>query len=155
MKDLTNENVLQALKSQDIEAYIQKETDQVYTILKIESADYPLFIRILESGPILQFITFIPCTVDKKNISELSRTLHFINKEMDLPGFGIDENAKVVFYRMTLPSFDKKFNPKEIEKLIKTIKLVCESFPPLIINVAQGTISYKAVVEMAKKGQIS
>ncbi|MEC7840489.1 MAG: YbjN domain-containing protein [Chlamydiota bacterium] len=150
MLNIDYNSLLKHINSNGYVAELQKETDQIAVILNIDNVQYPLFIRILSEGPVLQLLVFLPCSVIKKTINDLSRLLHLLNKEMDIPGFGMDETAGVVFYRITIPSLNKKIDKMLLDTYLNSMQVICKSFTPVIINVLQGTMTLEAVMQKAK-----
>jgi hypothetical protein len=128
----------------------QKETQQLYMIYKIENNEFPLFMRIFGEGAILQLIAFIPCEVKPTAKGDVARLLHRLNKELDLPGFGTDEQAGLIFYRLMVPSIDQKVNETHLHRFIASIKDILTNFAPLIAYVASGTSSYDDVQKKIK-----
>lgn len=150
---LTLEKILEFLKTRGHQAHLQKETKQVALILNVDGVEFPAFLRILSDGPLLQLIVFLPCNLSEKTVPELSRLLHLLNKEMDIPGFGIDEDAGVVFYRVVLPALSRKVDPTLFETYINSLKIICKSFTPVIQSVAQGTMTFDAIRKKARETQ--
>lgn len=126
---------------------IQTETQQVYTILKISQKEYPLFLRILDEGHLLQLLVFIPCPIDKKDLCDLARLLHLLNKELDLPGFGLDEMAGAIFYRLMLPTHKKEIDQGLLFAFLKTIEYVCKTFANPIEAVASGQMTLDEILK--------
>ena len=73
-------------------------------------------------------LVFIPIQLKPDAIHDVSRLLHMLNKEMDLPGFGMDENAGVVFYRLMIPAMNKKIDGDLLLAYLKTANNICELF---------------------------
>lgn len=151
MLDLTNDRLLDFLKNEGYNAEIQKETDQIGVLLNVEGSEYVLFLRILPSGPVLQIILFIPCNLKTETLSDTARLLHLLNKELDAPGFGMDETSAVVFYRITIPAVTKKVDRELLKTYLNSIKLICNTFSPVIINVVRGTMSFDAILAKAQE----
>lgn len=151
MITLNVDSLLTYLQKKNYNAQFQKETGQIAVILDIEGTEYPLFLRILSEGPVLQLLTFLPTPIKEKTLPDLARLLHLLNKEMDIPGFGMDETAGVVFYRVTIPALDKKVKETLLETYLNSIQVICRSFTPVIFNVNNGTMSFDAVLTKAKE----
>ncbi len=141
------------LQEKGVEVSLQKETNQLCILLKIEEVEFPLFIRIFDGGELLQLLAFIPCNISNATASDTARLLHLLNKEVDLPGFGMDEAASVVFYRSMLPTKDKQIDPSLMDAYINATELVCKTFAPVITAVAQGAITFAEVLKKAKENQ--
>lgn len=138
MVQLTKEAILAFMKKHNYTADIQNETGQVFTIFKMKNRECPVFLRIFEESQLLQILAFVPCPLEPKLVPDMARLLHLLNKEVDLPGFGMDELSGVVFYRLMIPAFNKKVDDDVLEGYLKTVKNVCELFLPAIETVAFG-----------------
>ncbi len=142
-------NLLQTLQSLKLDAKVQPETKQIYIIFEHEGSQFPLFIRELHDGELIQFLSFIPCSVDKTHIQDLSRLLHMLNKELDMPGFCLDEGSSTVFYRLMMPTLKKEFQPDVLEAIINTSQMVCKSFATVIEALATGAMSLDEILKKA------
>ncbi|MBS0635258.1 MAG: YbjN domain-containing protein [Verrucomicrobia bacterium] len=148
-------NLLEALKTLKLDAKVQPETNQIYVIFEHEKAQFPLFIRELHDGELVQLLTFIPCNVDKNHAADLARLLHMLNKELDMPGFCLDETSSTVFYRLMMPTLKKEFQPHILEALINTSQMVCKSFAAVIEALAVGAMSLDEILKKAQQLQQS
>lgn len=70
-----------------------------------------------------------------------------MNKELDLPGFGVDEKTGVIFYRFMLPTSEREFNENILDALIESTRNITESFAPAIAAVAGGVATFDEVVK--------
>lgn len=129
---------------------IQKETQQIYMIYKIEKREFPLFIRVFPGGDLLQLISFIPCNLKAGSHGDLARLLHMLNKELDIPGFGMDENANLIFYRVMIPAVDKQVNEDHLKRYVNSIEQILINFGSLIAMVAFGATSFDDVRKQIK-----
>jgi hypothetical protein len=150
MINLTTEAIINLLKKHDYDASIQEETQQVYTILKVEK-EYPLFIRVFDEGHLLQLLVFIPTDFKKEAICDMARLLHLLNKELDVPGFGMDEKAAIVFYRVMLPTPKKKIDSELLLAYLKTIEHVCQMFATPIEAVGFGQATLDEILQKAEE----
>jgi len=141
MKDLTTEEVLKRFKHKDLTPQIQSETNQVYAFLKINDQEFPLFARIYEGKNLLQLISFFPKQILTKRISDTARLLHHFNKELDLPGFGMDERSKVVFFRCMIPTFQGKLDPEIFNSFYNSLFHACKQFAEVIDAISSGELS--------------
>lgn len=145
-------NTLQKfLTDKNYDAKLQEETNQIYVILKVSGREFPLFLRIFESSDLLQLLAFMPCQIKHGTHADLARLLHLINKELDIPGFGMDESAGVTFYRCMLPIPGKQIDERLLETYIKSIELICESISPPIIAVAGGLATFSEILQKARE----
>lgn len=129
----------------------QPETEQLFILFKVEQQEYPLFFRIMDEGDLLQLLAFMPIGADAKTIADLSRLLHLFNKEIDIPGFGMDEGAKVIFYRVVLPANNKKIEGDIVTGYINSINMITETFFPVIVAVVTGKVTFSEVVKKANE----
>ncbi len=151
MINMTNEALLAHLQKNGYEADIQSDTQQVYTILKIADKEYPLFLRIFDEGNLLQILVFIPCQLQKEVVSDMARLLHLLNKELDVPGFGMDEMAGVVFYRLMLPTPKIKIDKELLTAYLKTVEHVCTLFATPIEAIGFGQMTLDQILEKASE----
>lgn len=171
----TPESLLQFMQKHKYESDIQADTQQVYTIFKINQKEFPLFLRVFDEGHLLQLLVFIPChleaneelmlgksqskipSLDSKSeqqktvIADLARLLHLLNKELDVPGFGMDEMAGVVFYRLMLPTPKKKIESDLLHAFIKTVEHVCQMFANPIEAVTSGQMTLDQILAKAQE----
>ncbi|MBS0655445.1 MAG: YbjN domain-containing protein [Verrucomicrobia bacterium] len=142
-------NFLASLKKMKIEGKVQQETNQVYAVFHHEKKEYPIFLRSLHEGELLQFLTFIPCYVEQSKVSDMARFLHMLNKELDMPGFCIDEGSLTVFYRLVLPTLKKEYNEDAFEAFINTSQTICKSFATVIEALAIGAMTLEEIIKKA------
>lgn len=151
MISMTPESILTLLRKNNYEADIQEETKQVYTILKIANKEYPLFLRIFDEGHLLQILAFIPCPLEPEVTPDMARLLHLLNKELDVPGFGMDEMAGAVFYRLMLPTPKKKIESDMLIAFMKTVEHVCKMFATPIEAVAHAQVTLDDILKKARE----
>jgi hypothetical protein len=157
MLNLNLETILKHLQENKIDAKLQKETNQIYVVYKIQNQDFPLFIRIYEGTNLLQLLAFMPTNVKPSARPDLARLLHLLNKEMDIPGFGMDETAVaegqggVAFYRIIIPTMEAKVDELLLDTFIGSIQSISEAFFPVIATVANGMATYEDVLKKANE----
>ena len=149
--ELTLNNLLQHLKEKNFDANLQAETNQVTLILKIGKQEFPLFFRIYENTELLQLLAFMPLTLQETTKFEMARVLHLLNKELDVPGFGMDEIAKLIFFRTMIPAPDQKISFTIIEKYLNSLQLICQNIFPIIYAVAAGSAKIDEVYKILKE----
>jgi hypothetical protein len=178
MITMTPDSILTFMRKNKYESDIQSDTQQVYTIIKIEQKEYPLFLRVFDDGHLLQLLVFIPCHLkpnehfnfekqaksEKREayessdhhqqqavVADLARLLHLLNKELDVPGFGMDEMAGVVFYRLMLPTPKKKIDEELLLAFLKTAEHVCQMFSTPIEAVSSGQMTLNEILAKAQQ----
>lgn len=139
------------LAEKKMEATADTETRQLMMSFQFGGREFPLFIKILEGDELLQMLLFFPCTIVPATMSDTARLLHLINKEIDLPGFGMDEVAKLLFYRCLIPVKDKQIDQSMIDAYLNAIQIAFQTFTAVIVSVASGAISYDDVVKQSDK----
>lgn len=111
--------------------------------------DFPAFLRLYESGDLLQIIVFIPTTYKMGRAPDLARLLHLLNKQLEIPGFGMEEEASVIFYRLMIP-FERAVDSKTLHRGIKVAEATSIAFAPIITAVAQGATTFHDIVQQQK-----
>lgn len=150
MLSITKETLIDFLKKNGFKSEIQKETGQVVSILKIANHEFPLFLRPFQGSELLQLLVFIPIPIKSRAKSDLARLLHQINKELDIPGFGMDEDSDTCFYRVMLPTIDNKIDERVLESYLKSLTLICEQIAPTVIAVASEVATFEEILRKAK-----
>ncbi len=150
---LTIDSLHKHLQEKNLSPEIQKETHQIYVIFKYGGKEFPLFFRIFEEHGLLQLITFIPSNLKAECVGDLARLLHYLNKELDIPGFCFDEAAGLVFYRVMIPAPNKEIDPKILDAYIQSVQTVCQTFAPVIAAVSTGMSSFDSVLKLVKESQ--
>lgn len=153
MIEMTPQALLKHMKKNQYEAEIQPDTQQVYTVLKISERDYPLFLRVYDNGQLLQILVFLPSKLEKEKVTEIARMLHLLNKELDIPGFGMDEMAGVIFYRVMLPTPHQKIEGDLLNAFLQSIDHVCQMFAIPIEAVAQGHANLDEILKQIQENE--
>lgn len=144
---LTQNNLLNFLNRHNLNPNLQKETDQIYIILHIQNTEVPVFMSVRGEGYLLQTIAYLPFEIHKSTLADLARVLHLINRELDMPGFGMDEVQRLMFYRLVFPNFDQELNEKSIELQLGTTRMGCESFMEAIASIISGTTKLEDIIK--------
>jgi hypothetical protein len=145
------DSLLVHLREKNYEVQIQTETHQIYHLFKIKGQEFPLFLRIVEGGVLIQLLLIIPTELKNSAVNDTARLLHLLNKELDIPGFGMDEIEKLIYYRMMLPTSDQKIPETILDTFFKAIHAICEGFSPAIFAVASGDVKFEEILEKARK----
>lgn len=153
MLKLTNDALLTYFKKQGLDSQIQSETNQIYAPLKSGDREFPFFVRVFEESGLLQLLVFLPCNVPPERVADMARLLHMFNKELDVPGFGMDEMIGVVFFRAMVPSIKGEVSEATVESFLTTFKTVCHSFSPAVEALAAGVITFDEMLAKANAAQ--
>lgn len=150
---MDNKELTASLEKFGLKASEQPETKQLLTKFSINGFEYPMFIRQLTGGNLLQVLTFIPCTIEKDALFDLSRLLHMVNKELDMPGFCCDEESKTVFYRVVVPCVNGQVDETLFHAFLNVTKHVCEMFGTIVQAIAVKAMSLDEMMSKAKELQ--
>lgn len=147
MIDLTIDEVKKHLIGKGYNVQYQEETNQLYMLVKVANLDFPVFIRAYDEGDLLQLILFIPISLQEGTEEDVARLLHTLNKEIDIPGFGMDEINRVIFYRIMIAGIDKKIEERNIDIFMASLPLIAESFSPIIMAAGAGNATYEEIMK--------
>lgn len=151
MLQLNYAKIKKHLSTKGIESEMQAETNQLCAIQKIGEREYPLFFRIYDGDELLQLLAFLPCNTKPETVGDTARLLHMLNKEIDTPGFGMDENSHVVFYRCMIPAKNKEIDTKFFDAYLNATQLICQSFAPVVAAVSYGAATFEEIVKRSKE----
>ena len=149
--ELNETALIGSLEKIGVKGTFQQENKQIFSTLSINGFDYPMFIRRLQGGQLMQVITFIPCTLEDGTMNDVGRLLHMINKELDMPGFCCDEDSKTVFYRIIVPCLNQNVDEDLFHAYVNTTKQVCTMFGTIIQALAVKAMKLDEMLEKAKE----
>jgi hypothetical protein len=139
------------LAEKNVPTEFQQETDQLILKLMIAQKEFPLFIRIYDGGEMVQLLAFIPFQYKPETSNDMARLVCLLNKELDVPGFGMDEDALVVFFRAMIPVTDKLLESTFLLGFLNAVQLACQTFTPVIATVGAGNTTFAEVLKKAKE----
>lgn len=151
MTQLNLDNLLKSVQKVFPDASLQSETNQVFCIFKNENIEFPVFARIAEDNNLIQLLVFFPCDLKKGAEADTARSLHLLNKEIDIPGFGMDEANNLMYFRYMLPAVDEKYEEVLVEKFTNAFQMICKTFFPLVFAVSQGAVTFADVEKKVKE----
>lgn len=147
----TINSLMKFLKQKEYEPVYQKETDQIYILFKVGNHDFPLFFRVFDGGNILQLLLFFPMQVPQERLNAVARLLHYLNKEIDIPGLGMDENVGLVFHRIMIPTATQKIDQDLLDSLVKTAPKIAEQFFGTILGTTNSKDSFEVILKQLKE----
>jgi len=136
MIPLNLNDIQKHLKEKNYDVQFQEEHQQLYIVFREPEGDFPLFIKV--ANQLLQILIFLPCRVLPDAINGTARLLLMLNREMDVPGFGMDEGTGVVYFRFALPTTNDKIDPKLLEGLVLSAPRIAHMFFPIVRAGANG-----------------
>jgi hypothetical protein len=148
---ITDQTLIETLTKLNLDPKVQEGTKQIYGVFQHEGREFPIFLRTLHDGELLQLLTFIPSTVDEDKVIDVARFLHMLNKELDVPGFCIDETSRTVFYRLMLPTLKKEIQAESLEAFLNTSQVVCKSFSTIIEALSVGAVKLEDILKKASE----
>lgn len=148
---LNQNNLIHLLHDLKLEPTLQTETNQVYATLYISRQEVPVFFGILGEGTLLQTIAYLPFEINDSKKGEVARLLHLINKELDMPGFGMDEVQKLMFYRCVIPCLNGEIAENILDTYVGTTKVACETFMSAIALIASGSANVDDILKERAK----
>lgn len=151
MIEMTSEALLDFYREQGLEATADRETGQVLFNLSYEQTQCPVFVRIYPEGQLLQLMMFFPMMMQPKSQGDTARLLHFFNKELDIPGFGMDETAGVCFFRCMIPTNEQKISKEILRGYLDTLRTVCQNFFSSIGVITTRAMTFEALMEKAQQ----
>ncbi len=149
MITLDSSHILQFLMEKGVDAQIQKETGQICFSFKKDQREWPVFIRIYEDNGLMQALGFFPVQLQENALPDTARLLHLFNKELDVPGFGMDEESKTVFFRCLLPTHGNRVHSELVWNMISTVKSICEGFSQAVEAISLGATTLVELTQQA------
>jgi hypothetical protein len=140
MIEMNNDAIMAFLKDEGFSPQIQKETNQVYLIYERDQKQFPTFFRIYDGQDRLQIILFFPNPLPKSKLDsgDVARLLHALNKEIDYPGLGLDEDVRLVFHRFILPTQTRSVEPSQLQMIINALPKIVDELYPLVYDFMYG-----------------
>jgi hypothetical protein len=151
MIHLTVHHIKKHLESLGYKPESHEESHQLSFIRPVAKLQVPVFVRVLGEGQLLQLIAFVPMQVKDESLNGLARLLHLVNKEIDFPGFCLDEMSKTVFYRVIATCPDKKCDPTLFNSLLHAIDNSMEGFASPILAIGSGAAKFDEALKLAKE----
>jgi hypothetical protein len=142
--------IKQFLEGQGYKPKDHTETGQLLIELRLGEHNAPLFMRIMQEA-VVQMVVYLPFQFEKNRVGPLARFLHLINKDLDLPGFGLDEQQRVAFFRVVIPLLKPEIDESLLLSYLTSLHLVCSSFIYAVAAVASGQASPEEVLEKMKQ----
>lgn len=147
---LNNANLQRALEKKGHPVQSQPGNDQLYFVKRYENIETVMFFRILDGGELLQIMTALPFPLKEELKTDVARLLHKLNLDLDMPGFGMDEHMKIIFYRSVFPTPNKTCEEALLERYIALGPRAAASFSQVIAVVAQGHMTYDELIKRSR-----
>ncbi|QXE27202.1 YbjN domain-containing protein [Chlamydia buteonis] len=148
---LNQNNLSKYLTHAGLEPLLERESGLTYINIQAEDHELPLFFVIRNEGEILQMICYFPYQLYDNQREATARLLHLLNRDVDIPGFGMDEEQGLIFYRLVIPCLQGEINEILLRVYIDTIRLVCDSFSHSIGLISSGNMNLDELKKQARK----
>lgn len=125
----------------------QKETNQIFIVNQRLGVETATFLRLLSENKLLQIITFIPLKIRKETLIDLSRLLHKLNRDIDFPGFGMDESTGMVFFRVVMPCLNEQCDGELLLQHLKNVPQATSAFYNLIASIIMGNKTFEELYQ--------
>src|ERR1700722_5992510 len=115
MIKLTEDSLYKLLKEKNLKPIFEKQSKSTYLNMSIKGVEVPIFFAVRGEGNLLQTIAYLPYELNPGAVGDVARLLHLLNREVDIPGFGMDETQKLMFFRCVIICVDAKLDPKLLD----------------------------------------
>ncbi len=142
---------IQSHLSKSEKAELQEDNKQVAVMLKISDQEIPVFVGVLHEA-LVQMIAYLPFEIKKDAAGEVGRFLHLLNKQLDLPGFGMDEEAGLLFYRAVIPCLTAEVETELFDAYFKTLQNACQT---VLEGIKQAEEGGSPIAQAAKGSKVA
>lgn len=151
MVKLDKDALIAHLDQKQLKPQWQAESNQIVMAFRLGKVDFPIFLRIAGDEDFLQVLSFMPANVKHGTQSALARFLHVLNNQVNLPGFSMDDEQNLIFYRIILPCPGREVSEAMLEKFLGAVFNVSNAFFPLISQLADGSLSYRDALKKLRE----
>lgn len=148
---LNQNNLDNFLSSLNLNPMLERTSGLTYINILANEQEMPLFFVIRNEGNVLQLVSYFPYQLPSNQVASTARLLHLLNRDLDIPGFGMDEEQGLIFYRLVIPCFNQQVDPLLLRTYIDTIKIVCDSFIHAIGLISSGNMDLDVLKQQIKE----
>lgn len=145
-----NASLIAFLTEHHLNPCMQEESGLPYISYPVQGYEIIVFFLLRQESHLLQIMAYLPFKLPKATVSETARMLHILNKELDMPGFGMDEEEELVFYRSVIPCPLRQIDKKLFQTYLTTSRFACTTFLQAIKLLASGEISLHQLIEKGR-----
>ena len=146
---LNQNNLTKFLTHAQLEPSLERESGLIDITVPAGEHELPLFFVIRNEGEVLQLVCYFPYQIQQGQRDATARLLHLVNRDIDIPGFGMDEEQNIIFYRLVIPCLKGEINEDLLRVYIDTIKLICDSFFHAIGLISTGNMDLDELKKQA------
>lgn len=99
----------------------------------------------------IQFETALPFPLSEVRAHDVGSFVFYLNRQLELPGFELDEGNSLVLYRYVLLAPDANIQPDLLKGLIGSITLTLDLFSEAIEKVSTGETTFNKILESILK----
>lgn len=99
----------------------------------------------------LQLDARFPFVVEDRALSDVAQFLHFLNMQVEIPGFYLDHTSNAVLYRHVLLSDQEHLPEKIVLSIIGIAMLFQDVFGPPLERLAQGKETFISLLQEVQK----
>ncbi|MDR3623584.1 MAG: YbjN domain-containing protein [Chlamydiales bacterium] len=148
---LTLNTLLNYLQNNKFMPQLQADTNQISILFRSATIEFAIFLRLLDEGELLQILIYIPIQLKDETLNDTARLLHKLNHDLDVPGFGISEYAKLIFYRIVMPCPNKICNTDLLNKYLQIGPKACTGLYQLISSIVDGKNTFDELMQAQKE----
>ncbi|WP_201456823.1 YbjN domain-containing protein [Chlamydia sp. 17-3921] len=149
--ELNQNNLTKFLRDSNLEPLFEKSSSLTYINILVNDHELPVFFVIRSEGEVLQLVCYFPYQLSETHKEATARLLHLLNRDIDIPGFGMDEEQGLIFYRLVIPCLNKEMSGPLLRIYIDTIKIVCDSFVHAIGLISTGNLNLDEMKRLARE----
>jgi hypothetical protein len=103
--------------------------------------------RTIKENIVLQFDSVFPFAVEDKALTEVAQFLHYLNFQIEIPGFYLNHLDNTIVYRYVLLSEGQHVPKKIIFSLIGIVMFFQDAFGQTLERLAKGNTTFVGVME--------
>jgi hypothetical protein len=141
------ESINKEFNAQIVESQNEINLTQLFVEFPKDSKDRPRQLELLilpddDGICFLQYFVALPYTVNKKQISDLSRLMLRINSKLPLIGFGLLEEMQLSFFRCIVPCPSQPLVDDIYVHTSHVILYIIDNLGPIVESLGNGEMSY-------------
>ncbi len=137
-----------ALAKHGLNPEILKDTQQISFIVRHEQLELPFFVKPFPETHLIQIVVYLPIQYTEATASDIAKTLHQINCDLDRPGWSMTDRGNLIFYRAVIDGTAEGIEESLVLEYALNLPAACHNLFPLISAVAAG---HKTFQELFKE----
>lgn len=153
------ESIKKNLEKERIDCFIQQESEDLEARLFVYAGENQNKVQLLsiaartmelregESLTSLQFEAFFPFTVTDRAVVDVSQFLHFLNQQLEVPGFCLNHFDHIIMYRYVLFIDPPHIPQKIVLSLVGLSIFFQDMFSQTLERLAEGKVSFVELMQ--------